>query len=70
MHVIRPEGPLSYCTTCYYLNDTLESEACSNVTELSTIRARVEFQKARITDILRRSGVEDAEMLIGAVSRI
>lgn len=68
--VIRPEGPLSFCTTHYYLEDALQSEDCPTVAELLRVRERVEYCRARITDLIRRSDVHDADTLISAVSRI
>lgn len=69
-YVSRPEGPLSLCLTHYWLEDVLQSEHCSTVADLSRIRERMEFARARIADLLRRTGVEDAEDLIGCLSRI
>lgn len=69
MHVIRPKGSLALCLTCYWLTRTLLAERCSDAGELSRVRERLDYLKARISDLLRRTGVDDAEMLIAFLDR-
>lgn len=67
---MHSEGTLAYCFTCWWLNKTLVSESCETTEQLRTHRERAEFYKARISDLIRRTGVDDAEELVGAISRI
>ena len=68
--VMRPTGPASLCTTHFWLLDTLAIERCATTAELALVRERAEYVRARITDLLRRTGVDDAESLIAALSGI
>jgi len=68
--VTRPNGPTSICDTCWWLERTLKHESCASVAELNTRQTRAEYHRARIADILRRSGVDDAEQLIASLSAL
>lgn len=65
-----PTGPLSYCGTCFYLWRTLRLEGASHTTDLLSRRAMSrDTLHARVSDVLRRSCVDDAERLIAALDR-
>lgn len=66
-HVSRRNGPLSYCPTCFYLEETLRKESATNVAEL---RERRDLTVGRITDLLLRTGVDDAPHLIRRLEKL
>ena len=67
IHVIRPNGPLSFCSACFYLAETLRREDCSTVAEL---RDRRHATLARVSDLLIRTGVDDAPRLIRLLEKL
>lgn len=64
--VIHATGELSWCPTCWYLEETLSREKCPSVAELIF---RHEETLGRVIDLLRRSGVDDAGTLIRRLNR-
>ena len=64
-HVIRPSGNLSWCGACFFLEEVLAVEGCGSVAELAVRR---DYLRARLSDVLRRSGVADAEDLVAALA--
>lgn len=75
--VPRPFGTVAWCGTCFYVSKTLRECGASTLAELAkraggneTPGLPRDYVLARVTDLLRRSGVEDAERLIRAVERL
>lgn len=58
-------GPLSYCGTCRKVHQTLTRERATSLHELARRGCPRERSYARIADLIRRTGVDDAEELIG-----
>lgn len=69
IHVIRPSGPMSFCPTCYWLHKTLLAERCTDTASLLHVRERCDAMKARLADLVRRTGVDDAEILVAFLDR-
>lgn len=65
--VTRSKGSLSFCSTCFWLHDTLRKESAESVAEL---RDRREAVLARVANLLIRSGVDDAPRLISQLSKL
>lgn len=65
--VARARGPLSFCAACFWLNDQLQKEGAASVAEL---RDRREVTLARVSDLLIRTGVEDAHALVRKLERL
>ena len=59
----------THCPTCWHVTKTLEREGASHVAELADPHRFVSPLLWRVADIVRRSRVEDAEILIQRLER-
>lgn len=66
-HVTRRVGPLSFCSTCFYVEETLRKEEAD---DLHALRERRELVLARVSDLLLRTGVDDAALLIRKLEKL
>lgn len=64
---MRDTGALAWCSTCWWLDKTLSREAALDVAVLRSRHDTADGFLARVADLLRRTGVEDAERLIERV---
>lgn len=62
--VPEPIGTISYCGTCWRVRATLVTERADTLAELLRRGCPRERSLARIADLIRRSGVDDAEELV------
>ena len=69
--VPEESGTLSYCGTCWRVSTVLSKENCEHVTELARFEPRHTRGSllARVSDLLRRTGVDDAETLIRQIEQ-
>jgi len=75
--VPSPFGVMATCGTCRWVRKTLDAEKCSHVSELAR-RHRDALPRTmtreqvlgRVSDVIRRTGIDDAEDLILALERL
>jgi hypothetical protein len=58
-------GTISFCGTCWRVREVLLRERAESLAELARRGCPRERSLARIADLIRRTGVDDAEDLIG-----
>jgi len=71
-HPREEDRRVHYCAACAYLIATLEEEGADTLAQLARIGEPVPRERllARVSDILRRSGVADAERLVLELERL
>jgi hypothetical protein len=62
--------PLSFCDTCWYVEETCARECAADLLELFLREWSKKTTLARVSFILRKSGAPDADYLIAALRRI
>lgn len=60
---------MAYCHTCWYVRQVCEREGVPHLSVIANDRASRDALLCRISDLLRRTGVEDAELLIRDIER-
>ena len=58
---------MAWCSTCWFLDETLTREGAASTAELLHQRDVI---LARVADLLRRTGVEDAPRLIRKLEQL